>query len=177
MTQPNPKTKQIRVTVTPGCHNAIKRYAKMRGMTMSQLLYLAFRYNFHREALERPEVREIFVEEGVPFDAKVVDQWRQNIEEQKTLKEIFTPMPPEAFPGDQAHKFSLIKIASRFLLEAPSSAGEAAWRFASATLLGLVLMTGYTVVSHPDIVRSVLGVEDQATSLDHRLIELLQQRT
>ena len=146
----------------------------MRGMTKSQLLYLAFRYNFHREALERPEVRKLFLENGVPFDAQVVDEWRKNIDEQRTLQEIFTPMPAEALEGSNS---SLLKMTGRYLFDAPKSASDAAWRIVSTAMLATCLVIGYGIVARPALVRAIIGVETiQQESIEHRLIRILESQ-
>ena len=143
-------------------------------MTKSQLLYLAFRYNFHREALERPEVRKLFLENNVPFDAHVVDEWRKNIDEQKTLEEIFTPMPAEALEGRNT---SLLKMASRYLFDAPKSASDAAWRITSTIMLATCLVVGYGIVARPALVRDALGLESvRAESVESLLIRILESR-
>jgi hypothetical protein len=144
----------------------------MRGVDMSQMMYLAFRYNFHREALDNPEVRQLFLEEGVPFDPHVVDEWRQNIEQQKTIKEIFTPLPAEALPSTP----SLIQLASKFLFQAPKTPLEAAWRLVSSTMLAVIVAGGYGLVAYPDTVKAMLGHEEKVETIDARLLRILEQR-
>ena len=175
MTNKKPQSKSIRVSVTPGCFSAIKQFSEMRGLNMSQMMYLAFRYNFHREALDNPEVRQLFLDNGVPFDPTVVDEWRKNIEEQKTLKEIFTPLPPEALTGNE--NSSLIKMAGRYLFDAPKSPFDAAWRLASTLVLAACLTVGYGIVARPQLIRAVIGVEDvKQESVEHRLLRILEQQ-
>ena len=168
------KSRSIKVNVTPGCYNAIKRFSEMRGMNMSQMMYLAFRYNFHREALEDPAVRKLFLEEGVPFDPQVVDDWRQNIAEQKTLKEIFTPMPAEALEGPSP---SMIKLTGRFLMQAPKSPLEAVWRVTATALVAGCLLVGYGLVARPAIFRAMVGLESQEESVEHRLLDILERQS
>ena len=146
----------------------------MRGMNMSQMMYLAFRYNFHREALEDPAVRKLFLEEGVPFDPQVVDDWRQNIAEQKTLKEIFTPMPAEALEGPSP---SMIKLTGRFLMQTPKSPLEAVWRVTATALVAGCLFVGYGLVARPAIFRAMVGLESQEESVEHRLLDILESRS
>lgn len=147
----------------------------MRGVSMSQMMYLAFRYNFHREALEDSEVRKLFLEEGVPFDPQVVDEWRKHIEEQKTIKQIFTPLPAEALAGSESN--SLIKMAGRFLFDAPKSPFDAVWRLASTLVLAGCLAVGYGIVARPQLVRAVIGLEDvRQESVEHRLLQILEGR-
>lgn len=138
---------------------------------MSQMMYLAFRYNFHREALEDPEVRRLFLEEGVPFDPQVVDEWRQHIEEQRTVKEIFTPLPAEALEGPSP---SVIKLAGRFLMQAPKTPFEAVWRMTATVMVAGCLFMGYGLTARPAIFRAMVGMESQQESVEHRLLDILE---
>lgn len=140
---------------------------------MSQMMYLAFRYNFHREALDNPEVRQLFMDNGVPFDPEVVDEWRKNIEERRTIKEIFTPLPAEALEGPSP---SLIRLAARFLFQAPKTPLEGAWRLVSSFVLASMLATGYGLVAYPETVRTMLGVEDKVGSVESRLLRIIEKQ-
>ena len=87
---------KVQVTLTKGCHRALKQYAALRGMSMSQVMYLSTRYSMHREALREADVRRILEREGIPFDEDVVAEWRQSIERQINPTDIFNPTPDEA---------------------------------------------------------------------------------
>jgi|TARA_Y100000022_G_C13207703_1_gene355911 hypothetical protein len=145
-------------------------------MDKSQLLYLSFRYNFHREALGQHDVRQIFIEEGVPFDPEVVAEWRDHVETQKPLHEVFETLPAEAIE----HKPSLITLAARFMFEPPANNSEAAWRILAAGFLTVVMAGGYLMISHPGIVKQVIrsaaGIEaPEPSGSDEQLLRLLKQ--
>ena len=142
----------IRVDVTSACAKVIARYAAMRGMTSGQVLFLALRYSLYKEALDRPDIRKLFKEEGIQFDPKVVAEWQSNIDQKKTLGEIFTPIPEEAFPGKEA---SILKMAGRFLFDAPKSLSDATWRLLSTGVLASCLLIGYGVVARPQLVEAL----------------------
>ena len=89
------KTRRVQVTVTEGCYKAVKQYAALRGMTMSECMYLAFRYNLHREALEEQDVRRIFERNGIPLDEEVKARWQKEIALKSNLDAVFTPRPAE----------------------------------------------------------------------------------
>lgn len=172
MTRRSTSLRTIQVDVTEGCYKVIERYAAMRGMTKSQVLFLALRYSMNREALERPEVRELFKEEGIRFDPEIAAEWRRNLEQEKTLEEIFTPIPAEAFKGRDA---SLIKIGAKYLLETPKNALDLAWRIAATVLLTSALTVGYGVVARPALVRAVIGLEEKrGESVELRLLKILE---
>ena len=90
------KVVKIQVTLTKGCHRAIKQFAALRGMTMSQIFYLSARYHLHREALNDSHVRAIVEREGIPLDDEVVKEWLGHLESQANLDAVFTPRPAEA---------------------------------------------------------------------------------
>lgn len=166
--------KAIQVDVTAGCYRVIERYAEMRGMTKSQVLFLALRYSMNREALERPEVRELFREEGIRFDPEIVAQWRRNVNEEKTLEEIFSPIPEEAFKGKET---SLVRFGVKYLLEAPKTALDLAWRITATILLTASLTIGYGIVARPSLIRAVIGVEEvKRESVEHRLLRILESQ-
>ena len=87
---------KVQVTLTKGCHRVIKQYAAMKGMTMSQVFYLATRYSLHREAVKDLGVRNMMEREGIPLDQEVVKEWLEYVKEQTMLEEVFDPMPAEA---------------------------------------------------------------------------------
>ena len=146
----------------------------MRGMTSSQVLFLSLRFNLYREALERREVRELFDEAGIDFDPQVAKRWEDNLSQSKTIQEVFKPIPAEAFKGGST---CLVRMAARYLFDAPKSAGDAAWRIASTAMLMLCLAIGYGVVARPALVRAVIGVETvQRESIEHRLIRILEKQ-
>lgn len=92
----NDQVVKIQVTLTKGCHRAIKQFAALRGMTMSQVFYLSARYHLHREALSDSLVRMMMEREGIPLDEEIFAQWRAHLETQANLDEVFTPRPTEA---------------------------------------------------------------------------------
>ena len=92
----NDEVVKIQVTLTKGCHRAIKQFAALRGMTMSQVFYLSARYHLHREALNDSHVRSILEREGIPLDDEIVKQWLSHLESQANLSDVFTPRPAEA---------------------------------------------------------------------------------
>lgn len=87
---------KIQVTLTKGCHRAIKQFAALRGMTMSQIFYLSARYHLHREGLNDSYVRAILDREGIPLDDEIAKQWLDHLETQANLDDVFTPRPAEA---------------------------------------------------------------------------------
>ena len=92
----NDEVVKIQVTLTKGCHRAIKQFAALRGMTMSQVFYLSARYHLHREALNDSFVRSILEREGIPLDDEAIREWREHLETQANLDAVFTPRPTEA---------------------------------------------------------------------------------
>lgn len=91
---------RVQVTLTKPCYRVIKQYAALRGMTMSQVLYLATRHNLHREALDHEDVKRLFEREGIPFDDEVIEEWRNNIREAYHLDKVFEERPAEAIPQE-----------------------------------------------------------------------------
>ena len=83
------------MTLTKGCHRAIKQYAAIKGMTMSECLYLAMRYNLHREAMVDPSVKAIFEREGIPFDPRIVREHSMRWAHENGLDIIFEDRPAE----------------------------------------------------------------------------------
>lgn len=73
---------------------------------------------------------------------------------------------------------SLIKMAGRYLFDAPKSPFDAVWRLASTLVLASCLVVGYGIVARPQLVRAVIGVEDvQQESVEHRLLQILENRS
>lgn len=72
------KTRRIQVTVTENCYRVIKQYAALKGLTMSDALFMALNQDIHREALEEPDVRRIFERNGVEICPEIKREWRNN---------------------------------------------------------------------------------------------------
>ena len=147
----------VRVDLTAPCFKVIERYAQMRGMTPSQVMFLSVRYSLYKEALDRPEVRRLFREEGIDFDSSAVAEWQSYIDSHATLDEIFSPLPEEAFEGGKSTGFVAMNMIARFLFNQPESLGDACWRLVSTVLITSVLTTGYVLAFRPEIIHLLIA--------------------
>ena len=145
----------VRVDLTCPCYKVIHRYAQMRGMTASQVMFLAVRYSLYKEALDRPEVRRLFDEEGIDFDAKAVAQWQSYIDDGSTLDEIFSPIPEEAFEGGKGTILIALSMVGRYLFDAPDSPLDGLWRLTSTVVITGCLILSYGIVMQPEIIQGI----------------------